>query len=179
MAAEGVRAYVLDGTLQPVPPGVAGELYLAGDGLAHVCLDRPGSTAQGFVANPFAEGQRMYRTGDPAYWSPEGAIVLVDQAGHGPRRGDTGIDIDGIDAVLRAHPAIAQAASILREDEPGRKQLVSYVVARPGLVLDTEELRHSLGRHLPPHVLPAIVIAPDAHSASLQARLDKEAAMLW
>ncbi|WP_266171372.1 non-ribosomal peptide synthetase [Dyella subtropica] len=179
MSAEGVRAYILDGTLQPVPPGVAGELYLAGDGVAHGHLDQPGSTAQRFVAHPFAEGLRMYRTGDLAHWSPDGSIVLVDQAGRGPRHGDAGIDIDGIDAVLRAHPAIAQAASILREDEPGRKQLVSYVVARPGQTLDTEELRQSLGKHLPPHVVPAIVIAPDSHAVSLQTRLDKETAMLW
>ncbi|MFC5743612.1 non-ribosomal peptide synthetase [Dyella tabacisoli] len=178
-SADNVRVYILDGTLQPVPPGVVGELYLTGDGMAQGGHDRTALPTPCLVADPFAIGQRMYRTGDLAHWLTDGTLVLDVHAEPSSLSGDRGIDIDAIDALLCTHPAIAQAASILREDEPGRKQLVSYVVARQGQVLDTDELCRSLSGRLPSHVVPVVVIAPASHFVSTKTRLDQETAMLW
>jgi len=179
LRAERVRAYILDGALQPVPAGVTGALYLAGEDIEIHHAGSPALTARSFIAHPFADGRRLYRTGDLASWSTDGSLMLCASAERSTQGTDSAIDIDRVDALLCAHPAITHAASVLREDEPGRKQLVSYVITGPGQSVDADELRGRLSQLLPTHVASTFVITAPQRSAGHGARLDQETSMLW
>ncbi|MBB0242683.1 amino acid adenylation domain-containing protein [Streptomyces alkaliphilus] len=157
------RVFVLDAALSPVPPGVPGELYLAGDGLARGYLGRPGQTAQRFVANPFGPaGARMYRTGDLVRWNTGGELEFLGRTDDQVKIRGFRVELGEVESVLGAHPAVRQCVVVVHEDPPGTRRLVGYVVTGGPDGPDGEALRAHAASTLPEYMVPAAVMVLDA-----------------
>ncbi|MEV7924223.1 amino acid adenylation domain-containing protein [Kitasatospora sp. NPDC088779] len=171
------RAYVLDEALRPVPRGVVGELYLAGEGLARGYLGRPALTAARFTACPFgAPGERMYRTGDLVRWDRHGRIEYVARADQQVKIRGYRVELGEIERLLAEHPDVARAAVLAPADAAGQRRLVAYLVPADGRPAPgPAELRGHLARSLPGHMVPESYTALPELPLNANGKLDVKA----
>ncbi|MEU1485843.1 amino acid adenylation domain-containing protein [Streptomyces sp. NPDC005752] len=173
---DGMRGYVLDGALSAVPPGVVGELYLAGPGVARGYTGLPGLTATRFVADPFdPAGGRMYRTGDLVRWTADGQIAYVNRADGQVKLRGYRIELGEIEGVLACCEGVADSFAVVREDTPGDRRLVSYVVPAGGTRPEPGDLARAVGRSLPAYMVPSAFVLLDALPLTLNGKVDRGA----
>ncbi len=164
------QVYVLDGALRPVPPGVAGELWIGGEGVARGYWQRPDLTADRFRDNPF-HGGRMYGTGDLVAWRADGRLDFLGRADHQVKLRGHRIELGEIEAALEALPGVAQAVALAREDQPGDVRLVAYVSGAG----DEETLRSALADRLPAHMVPARILRLGSIPLTPNGKVDRKA----
>ncbi|MFB7761253.1 amino acid adenylation domain-containing protein, partial [Streptomyces xiamenensis] len=175
---DGMAAYVLDGRLQPVPPGVPGELYLAGAGLARGYWDRPALTAERFVADPFdttGSGTRMYRTGDIVRRTTDGHLEYLGRTDDQVKIRGFRIEPGEIETALTSLTGIAQATVTVRHSPSGAKRLIGYVVPERGTEPDLPALRTALAAKLPDYMVPAALVPLAALPLTAHGKVDRRA----
>ncbi|MDF2813285.1 MAG: hypothetical protein K0S56_4316, partial [Microvirga sp.] len=173
---DNTRIYILDRWLAPVPIGVAGELYIGGEGLARGYLGRVGFSATRFIADPSgAPGARMYRSGDLVRQRPDGAVEFVGRADQQVKIRGFRIEPAEIEVALGSEPSVGACAVIVREDRPGEKRLVAYVVGSGGVGPDDAALREHLAARLPDYMVPQVFVVMDRLPVNSNGKLDRRA----
>jgi amino acid adenylation domain-containing protein len=167
------QAYVLDFNRQPMPVGIPGELYIGGMGLARGYRGAAQLTQERFVSNPFRAGERLYRTGDQVKWLPDGRLDYVGRIDFQVKLRGFRIELGEIEAILTGEATVKQAVAILREDAPGDKRIVAYVVARDGQICDTQVLRHRLREVVPDYMVPAAIVLLEKFPLTANGKVDR------
>ncbi|MGH7690570.1 MAG: non-ribosomal peptide synthetase, partial [Gemmatimonadaceae bacterium] len=167
------QCYLLDDHHQPVPLGANGELYISGDGLARGYRNRPGLTAEKFVPNPFRPGRKMYRTGDVARYRADGSIECLGRTDDQVKIRGFRIELGEIESVLRRYPGVKQAVVVAREDTPGDKQLVAYLVGTE-TPSPAATIRSHMKASLPEYMIPAAFVSLDALPLTASGKVDKK-----
>jgi amino acid adenylation domain-containing protein len=174
--AANKQLYILDPNLQPVPIGVPGELHIAGVGLARGYLDRPAKTAETFIPNPFSTepGSRLYKTGDLACYLSDGRIQLLGRLDHQVKIRGFRIELGEIEALLTKYPGVKESVVIAREDRPGDKRLVAYVVADAENDLKISDLRNAIAEKLPKYMIPSAFVTLDKLPLNPNGKVDRQ-----
>ena len=171
------QLYVLDSNLQLVPIGDTGELYIGGDGLARGYLNRPELTEKAFIPNPFSSepGARLYQTGDLVCYRPDGNIEFIGRVDYQVKIRGFRIELEEVESVLAQLPDVLQVAVIAREDRPGDKRLVAYVVPDKERGISSHELRRFLKEKLPEYMVPSAFIMLDAMPLTPNGKVNRSA----
>ena len=169
--------YILDDYLRQIPIGETGELYIGGRGLGKGYLNRPELTSERFIAHPFSDepGARLYKTGDLAYFLPDGQVAFLGRADHQIKIRGYRIEPSEIVAVLNSHPAIQTSLVVAREDTPGNKRLVAYIVPTPGAQISLGSLRDTLTAELPEYMVPTAFVVLEALPLTPNGKIDRAA----
>jgi amino acid adenylation domain-containing protein len=171
------KVYILDASLRPVAVGIPGELYIGGVGLARSYINRPELTAEKFLPNPFSHepGDRLYRTGDQARYLPGGAIEFLGRIDRQVKVRGFRIEVEEIETILTQHPVVRDAVVIAREDSPGEKRLVAYLVIQDTGESTVSELRTHLKEKLPDYMIPAAFVFLDTLPLTPNGKIDRSA----
>ena len=176
------QVYLLDKNLRPVPIGVAGEIYIGGDGVAREYLNRPELTAEKFISTPSSVGLanrpaagRLYKTGDLARWRSDGNLEFLGRIDHQVKIRGFRIELGEIEAMLRKHSGLRESIVIVREDRPGDKRLAAYVVRKPEMRVDADELRRFIREALPEYMVPSAFVFLDALPLTPNGKVDRKA----
>ncbi|HEY0101785.1 MAG TPA: amino acid adenylation domain-containing protein, partial [Pyrinomonadaceae bacterium] len=171
------QLYVLDENLSPAPTGVAGELYIGGDGVARGYVNRPELTAERFLPNPFnaQPGARMYRTGDLVRYLPDGALEYIGRVDNQVKIRGYRIELGDVEAALATHEGVRECVVVAREDVPGDRRLVAYLVLKQERGLMISELRAFLIEKLPEYMIPTKVVILDALPLTANGKIDRRA----
>jgi non-ribosomal peptide synthase protein (TIGR01720 family) len=171
------QVYLLDRQLQPVPIGVAGDLYIGGAGLARDYLHRPALTAASFLPHPWSTlpGTRLYKTGDLARYKPNGTLEFVGRRDAQVKLRGFRIELGEIETVLGQHPTVHEVVSVVREDQPGARRLVAYIVPQPNHRVQPEDLRRFAQAKLPAYMVPVAFILLEALPLTPNGKVDRGA----
>jgi amino acid adenylation domain-containing protein len=169
------RVYVLDPSLQPLPAGVPGELFIGGDGVARGYINRPELTAGKFIADPFVPGARMYRTGDLARWRPDGTLQYMGRMDHQVKIRGFRIELGEVQAAIKQHPAVREALVLARQDAAGGQMLVAYFVPTPGGDPGSEALRQTVCQHVPEFMVPTHFVCLPEFPMTPNGKVDRAA----